>query len=419
MNGLEMKVACRYSGGQWLLLFATLAGCSADQTQGRPSGEDGGPAQEQSPTVAADGVYHVYPGQEIQSALDAAAGDDAHQTVRVHAGSYRPSSPGQAMIWFNARHDGITLEAVGDVLLTAANEELADASSASYPAIVNHVIYFGDGIYRSTVVEGFTISGANGFVTKSDKRGPIETAEGLEKGLFYYLDGGAIKIVGRSYPTLRRVIIRDNITSLCGGGVSIEHQGNRGSAAYFKDCIFRNNRCPATGPAIDVLSGSSVIIENCLFAGNVGNTGMSETLKKYGLSHNWMHGSGALTVFPRSSAQVRNCTFVNNWNGVDDHGSGSTYENSIFWQNSASDGSRPGGPYELDIVDPRTVRGCYAGGTQIDLRGNIDATANRFDAPDPQFDEEYRPRAVDYEGVGYRPVGTKTTKEPDDALHDE
>ena len=28
---------------------------------------------------------------------------------------------GQALIWFNARHDGITLEAVGDVVLTAAN----------------------------------------------------------------------------------------------------------------------------------------------------------------------------------------------------------------------------------------------------------------------------------------------------------
>ena len=150
--------------------------------------------------------------------------------------------------------------------------------------------------------------------------------------------------------------------------------------------------------------------------GNIGNTGMSEVFKKYGLSHNWVHGSGALTVFPDSSAQVRNCTFTNNWNGVDDHGSGSSYENCIFWQNSASDGSRPGAPYELDIVDARAVRGCFLNGARIDLRGTIASQANHFDAPDPQFDKEYRPRVAAYSGVGDRPVDTGSAKELDDAL---
>ena len=46
--------------------------------------------------------------------------------VFVHAGTYQPRAKGQALIWFNARHDGITLQAVGDVTLTAANPQIAD-----------------------------------------------------------------------------------------------------------------------------------------------------------------------------------------------------------------------------------------------------------------------------------------------------
>src|SRR5688572_14797869 len=89
--------------------------------------------------------YAVHPGGSIQEALDAAAGDLINKTVRVHAGIYRPSARGEALVWFNARHDGITLEAVGDVTLTAANPDVADRQASTFPAIVNHVVYFGDG----------------------------------------------------------------------------------------------------------------------------------------------------------------------------------------------------------------------------------------------------------------------------------
>ena len=54
------------------------------------------------------------------------------------------------MVWFNARHDGIILEAVGEVTLTAANPEIADKRSETHPAVVNHVVYFGDGILPGT-----------------------------------------------------------------------------------------------------------------------------------------------------------------------------------------------------------------------------------------------------------------------------
>jgi len=75
----------------WLLLIVLSTGCSDE------------PTRQQSTDLRRDGVYQVYPGQEIQPKLDAAAIDDQCKTVRVHAGVYRPSSPGQALIWFNAR----------------------------------------------------------------------------------------------------------------------------------------------------------------------------------------------------------------------------------------------------------------------------------------------------------------------------
>ena len=84
-----------------------------------------------------------------------------------------------------------------EVVLTAANPEIADPSQASYPAVVNHVVYFGDGISRRTVLRGFKITGANHFVTRDEQPGPIQPDLGvaqLERTLFFYQDGGGIKI---------------------------------------------------------------------------------------------------------------------------------------------------------------------------------------------------------------------------------
>src|SRR6266516_6676609 len=110
--------------------------------------------------------YHVFPGDNIQEALQRAAESSTNKLVKVHAGEYRPNSKRQALIWFNKMHDGIRLEAVGPVTLTAVNPELAVSSEPGFPAVVNHVVYFGDGISSNTVLKGFRITGANNFVTK-------------------------------------------------------------------------------------------------------------------------------------------------------------------------------------------------------------------------------------------------------------
>ncbi|MEO8497254.1 MAG: right-handed parallel beta-helix repeat-containing protein, partial [Planctomycetota bacterium] len=340
---------------------------------------------------AAREVFDVHPGDDVQQVLDEAAlalqgNPSGKVTVRMHAGTYRPLRQGQALIHFNRQHDGITLEGVGQVVLTAANDEVADRADASFPAVVNHVVFFGDGISSRTVLRGMTITGANGFAGNDDSLPAIEPDSDLPqlvKNLFFYLDGGAIKIFGRSYPTIDSVIIEQNSTRLCGAGASVEHRGFLERAAVFRNCVFRNNSCPGTGAAIDVLGGSAAKIENCLFVGNIANTGMDQIATEFGLEYNPEHGCGALTVFPGSRVAVSRCTFTNNWNGADDQGIGSTYLDTIFWKNVAGNRSRPGGPYELDIADASDVRSCFFGGDLVDLRGTIDPARNNLNAPDP------------------------------------
>ena len=194
--------------------------------------------------------FHVFPGDRIQAALDEAARNPTNKTVKVHAGIYRPEAKRQALIWFNRIHDGIRLEAVGDVTLTAANPELSEPGSSAHPAVVNHVVYFGDGISEQTTLVGFRITGANHFVTT----GPpdVETSEAFKKDLFFYADGGAIKIFGHSCPTLRQLEIVDNYASPCAGGISVQHQGpgteSGEKAVRIENCLFLRNRFKLPAP---------------------------------------------------------------------------------------------------------------------------------------------------------------------------
>lgn len=351
-------------------------------------------------------VLHVFAGQEIQSGLDVAARLDAVRVVRVHEGVYKPSRSGQAFIRFNARHSGLTLEAEGDVTLTAGNADVANAVAKSFPAIVNHIVYFGDGVSAETTLRGFRLTGANGYTHDRtlDRLEPNDFQPALKPGLFYYLDGGAIKIFGRSWPTIENMTFENNWSNLCGGAISIEHRRMRGGHVTIRNSVFKNNNCAGTGAAIDVLEGSSVEIENCLFVDNIANTGMAKIAREFGLTYNAEHGCGALTVFPGSMAIVKSCTFTGNWNGVDDKGRRSVYLDCIFWQNNAGDGSRPGKPYEVDILDASGVSNCWLNGEIADLRGTLNSDKNSLEAPDPLFDEAFVPTSAEYATIGYRPA---------------
>jgi hypothetical protein len=364
--------------------------------------------------VPEDGCYHVMEGASIQDAMDLAAADPQRKCVKVHAGTYQPQAVGQALIWFNQRHDGITVEAVGTVTLTAANPDLGRSNRPGYPAMVNHVVYFGDGIGRGTTLRGFRITGANNFVTRAAGSDPIEPSTQYKKNMFFYADGGGVKIFGRSYPTLEGLEIFDNYASPCAGGVSVQHPlPGRGAATkafdetvsvLIKDCIFRNNRARVTGSALDLLWGSSVILENCLFVANISNTDTDFTIPAGKQPvYDQTHGCGALTVFRGARIRARRCTFTGNYNGVDDMSAGSSYTASIFWRNNATGGIAPGERFEVAMADGRAVRDCFLNGDITDLRGNVSRRGNTFDAADPDFDDDFRPQASGYEVVGYRP----------------
>jgi hypothetical protein len=346
--------------------------------------------------------YHVFPGDNIQDALQQAATNKASKVVKVHAGEYRPTSKRQALVWFNKMHDGIRLEAVGPVTLTAANSQLALPSDPAFPAVVNHVVYFGDGVSSNTVLKGFRITGANNFVTKEGTR-EMEPSR-MPRNHFFYSDGGAIKVFGRSYPTIQNIEVVDNFTSPCGAGISVQHQGFKQGSVLIENCVFLRNRAQGTGSAVDLLAGSSARIVNCLFVGNVSNTGEDPVAKTSG--ERPFVNNGVLTIFWKSSAVVRNCTFTGNRNGVDDMGGESSYANCIFVDNNLDTGLKGFARYELAVNAGARVSGCFINGAIHDVRHDVSATNNVLNAPPPKFNKEFVPEAPEYKEAGYRPVST-------------
>ena len=347
--------------------------------------------------------YYVSPGENIQDAIELAAKDPTNKTVKVLAGVYEPKAKRQAMIWFNRAHSGVRVEAVGAVTLSAANPALAIKSSRSFPAVVNHVVYFGDGVESNTVLKGFRIAGANAYVTDKFMK-QLEPNESVPKNSFFLTDGGGIKIFGRSSPVLEDLELVDNYATPCGAGVSVQQQGFNTNFVVMRNCVFRNNRAQVTGSAVDLLAGSSARLINCLFVDNASNLGEDIVSKRSGEPP--FINSGVLTIFQNSRAIVENCTFTANRNAVDDMGGLSEYRNSIFCGNTVNKGLT-GERYELDLAKGGKVQGCMINGKVIDPLKVMASGENLMDAPAPDFDERFVPRAAAYARVGYRPTAVR------------
>jgi hypothetical protein len=395
MSLQHTRLAFRATLGAMCMALTSVSGCS--------SGSD----TKSSSTAAftADAI-HVHEGHEIQAALDQAAETGCRKII-LHAGTYRPTAPSQALIYLNRRHDGIHIVGDGEVILRGDNEIIANPDAPTFPAVVNHVVYFGDGITNATIMERVRITGAHAFQTQknTDLIQPNTGLDQLTRDQFFFSDGGGIKIFGRSYPTLINLVVDHNFTRPCGGGVSIEHRGFREHVVTFRDCVFRDNSCQLTGAGVDVLPASAATFENCLFVGNKGNCG-EDDVSPEGRDYNSKNGSGALTVFPESRVSLDRCTFTGNRNGVDDKGRGNTYSHCLFWQNTVAGGTPTGTRYEMDIIHAVNVHDCHIGGTEPDLRGSLDPEANQLAIPDPLFDSEHVPQRTGLEGIGYRPVAT-------------
>ena len=231
-----------------------------------------------------------------------------------------PAARGQALIWFNARHDGITLEAVGDVMLTAANPDIADRRAPSYPAVVNHVVYFGDGVSRKTVFRGFKITGANNFTTGSGEKSPIESDD-IRKTL-------VLLHRRRRHQDLRAVVPDDRARR----GLRQLHEpvrrrrlGRAPRAARRSRCCSGTASSATTArrrpgrPSICSRQPGDASRTACSSATSPTSASTTSGLLTGGEYHP-EHGSGAMTVFDGSQATVSRSTFTGNWNGVDDGG---------------------------------------------------------------------------------------------------
>ncbi|MEO8428271.1 MAG: right-handed parallel beta-helix repeat-containing protein [Verrucomicrobiota bacterium] len=230
----------------------------------------------------------------------------------------------------------------------------------------------------------------------------------MPRGLFFYADGGAIKVFGASFPTLRHLQIENNYASPCAGGVSVEHAGHGGgnssSTVVLENCIFRNNRAQITGAAVDLLPGSSAIISNCLFVGNIANLGVNYISDNKAAPE--FTNSAPLTVFPGSRVTVLNSTFTGNRDGAEDLGQQSVYQNCLFWKNSMGGAFYEGDRYDLNVGGAAQVDGCFFGGAVLDPNHVISPTTNKVIAlVDPLFDVRFQAKAAQYENVGFRPVG--------------
>lgn len=357
-------------------------------------------------SLSSDG-YHVSPGDDIQEAIQAAALNPTNKVVKVHAGEYRPQRKQQALIWFNKNHEGVRVEAAGPVTLNAANPELSLPSEPGYPAAVNHVVYFGDGITSNTVLKGFRITGANNSITR-ERTKEMEPCTSIPKNYFFFSDGGGIKVFGRSAPTLQDLEIADNFSSPCGAGISVQHQDTGSQPVVIENCLFRRNKAQGTGAAIDLLAGSSARIINCLFVGNVSNTGEDPVAKNSG--ERPFANNGVLTIFWRSRAEVRNCTFTGNRNGIDDMGGQSSYTDCILVDNRLDTGLKGFGRYELAVNGGATVTGCVINGKIHDVNKVVSPEKNMLQPPPPEFDLRFVPQAKAYARAGYRPQGAPARK---------
>lgn len=183
---------------------------------------------------------------EIQPAIDAAMDGD---TVLVRPGEYELAEP----IRFNASDPGepprplkkaLTLKSLAGA--SATTLRIAKASSGSPVVLVDM------GEPRTTVLEGFTVTGATARADDPDAR----------------QDGGGIVIRNSSAPTIRDCVIAGN-EAFRGGGILVDRES---SATLLGCTISDNTAIYGTGGGVCHL-GSSLHMTDCVVSGNSCETG--------------------------------------------------------------------------------------------------------------------------------------------------
>jgi hypothetical protein len=168
-----------------LTILLLLPGCHEDTRQ---AGD--------SEAALTTGPVYVTPDDDLQKALDQAAGLSKNRTLILRPGRYQSASPKFCLLAVTARHNGVVIAGEKGVVLSGRNALDAEV------ATVAHVIYCGDGVDNTTVIKDLRIEGGMGVSTNVSV--PVENfgerARVLKQGLFFLMDGGAVKVFGKSSP---------------------------------------------------------------------------------------------------------------------------------------------------------------------------------------------------------------------------
>ncbi len=241
-------------------------------------------------TGAGSGASWADAVTDLQAGITAALASGARQ-VWVAEGSYPTTSPGGPASATFTLHDGLGLYggfagtetsfpqrdvAAHPTILTGDDDGDDQPNWIQHSNNSSHVVT-ADGVGRTAVLDGFTVRG--GYASG-----------GFGGGGF----GGGLHALSGA-PTVARCTFTDNYATSAGGVLVGGAEG-----ASFVDCTFSANLSQPYRAGALYLAGGSVLVERCVFTGNVA--------KGFGSPSD----AGALWIDSGTAATVRRCTFVGN-----------------------------------------------------------------------------------------------------------
>ncbi len=345
----------------------------------------------------------------LQAALTASVATD---DIYVAAGTYRPTNTGLRTISF-ALKTGVAVyggfaggEAspaerppVGTAVSILTGDLAGDDDGAGgFIAENSYHVVTSPGANATAVLDRFTITSgfANGTGNNDSGAGILCTNAASPTILqCRFIDhrctfGGASGyVISNAAPSFTDCSFEDGDGNSFGGAFDIAG----GGAVLFERCLFKDNTADRGG-ALEIFSTSGVVVNNCVFTGNVA-TGSG--------------GGGALWMGTGGNTQVRNCTIVGNTSTVNNVGGvraqnspNSTVVNCVLWGNIG-----PGGDMsqaaQVNLASDVTysvVMGTFAG------TGNVDTDPLFADAAGGDFTLTAGSSAVDAGNNAAVPLGT-------------
>jgi len=328
----------------------------------------------------------------IQAGIEAANDGD---TVLVASGEYVITEP------ITFRGKAITIRS------EAGPDETTIRMGAPSDIHRGGVVIFENGETVESVLQGFTITGGNGFwvssisayagggITFDASSGTVENCVIVQNRV--EASGGGILCAYASSPRILGCTIAENSAGVSGGGVFSWH----GASPTVTDCtIMKNSARDDAGGGLHSGTNSSVTITRCMIsenyaakhgAGIMSWDNSSVILINCTLTKNSSDSEeGAVFCGQNSSMTITNCTIVGNFASSECgallcwQNASVTIKNSILWGNIAPQGGevrvRNGGVITIsnsDVAGGRTGAIIDGGGTLNWGEGNIDA--------DPRF----------------------------------